>query len=277
MPLRDLLLSLLLPVLLYGPGCKPDAEARSGLPATGEDTTLYVFAAASLADAFAEIERGFEARQPGVDVVLNLAGSQQLAQQLRLGAPADVFASANPQQLAAVVEAGRIEAGAQEVMARNRLVVVFPRDNPAGIGRLEDLARPGLRLVLADEAVPVGRYTRLFLDRASRDSAFGPGYGAGVRARVVSYEQSVRAVLAKVLLGEADAGVVYLTDLAGPAEQEAGSLEIPDALNLEASYPIAPVVDSGHPVLARRFISYVLSSEGQAILSRYGFVSASPS
>jgi molybdate transport system substrate-binding protein len=213
----------------------------------------------------------FEKQHPEIEVVLNLAGSQQLAQQLVLGAPADVFASANEPQMQVAISGGRIVSGAPVPFARNRLVVVAPVSNPASLNRLQDLAKPGLHLVLADDAVPVGRYARRFLENASRDAAFDPSYGQTVLANVTSFELNVRSALTKVALGEADAGIVYTSDLAGAGARQVVRLDIPDALNAVAVYPIAPVADSAHPELAAAFIAFVCSAVGQAILARYGF------
>ena len=238
--------------------------------------TLTIFAAASLTGAFEELAGQFEAGHPGVDVVLNFAGSNQLAQQLALGAPADIFASANPQQMQVVLDAGRVASGAPQDFAGNRLVVIYPAGNPGGLQALPDLATPGMRLVLAAPAVPVGQYTLDFLDKASQASEFPAGYKDQVLANVVSYEENVRSVLGKVALGEADAGVVYTSDIQGSDAAEIGRLEIPDAFNTVATYPIAPLTDSAQPVLAESFISLVLSSEGQAVLETYGFLPIEP-
>ena len=233
------------------------------------DAVLTVFAAASLSDAFNEIGRRFEAAYPGVSVVYNYAGSNQLATQIGQGAPADVFASADQTQMAAAVASGRVDAAAPQLLATNRLVVVYPADNPAGIMALPDLARPGTLLVLAAEAVPVGRYTLAFLDKASADPAFDAAYRDGVLGNVVSYEENVRSVLNKVALGEADAGIVYASDLVGVEGVE--RLDIPDALNVSAAYPIAALNDSGQGDAAAAFVAFVLGAEGQAILADYGF------
>lgn len=273
---RALLLAGLI-VLSLTAGCRPGEQAPLREIRVEDRTSLTVFAAASLAEAFAAVAQAFEARYAGAEVVLNLAGSQQLAQQLRLGAPADVFASADRQQMRAAVEAGRVEEDAPQPFARNRLVVVLPKDNPAGLSRLQDLTRPGLRLVLAAEDVPAGRYARLFLEKASGEAAFGATYAQQVRARVASFEQSVRAVLTKVTLGEADAGIVYTSDLAGADAGVVTRLEIPEALNTLAVYPIAPVSDTAHPDLARAFVAFVRSPEGQEILIRHGFAPSPPS
>ena len=157
----------------------------------------------------------FEADHPGVTAVFNFAGSQQLAQQINEGAPADVFASANKKQMDVVIEAGGIVSGTQQTFAKNRLVVIFPKDNPAGLAELKDLANPDSKLVLAAKEVPVGQYSLDFLDKAVADTAFGATFKDDVLKNVVSYEDNVKAVLTKVALGEADAGIVYLSDISG--------------------------------------------------------------
>jgi molybdate transport system substrate-binding protein len=252
-------------------GAAPTVAAASPQPA-GE---LVVFAAASLSDAFAEIGREFQAAHPGVMVTFNFAASQQLAQMLDEGASADVFASANPQQMLVAVETGRVVAGSERVFVRNRLIVVLPADNPGGIVRLEDLARAGLRVVLVAAEAPAGQYTLEFLAQASADPAFGASFREEVLANVVSYEENVRAVLTKVLLGEADAGIVYTSDAAGEDAAQLGRLDIPDGLNVIAEYPIAPVADSTNPGLAAAFVDFVLSPQGQAILTDHGFAPGS--
>lgn len=235
---------------------------------------LIVFAAASLAEAFTEMGRQFEAVNPGTEVILNLAGSQQLAHQLSQGAPADVFASADERQMAAAISAGRVDNGDQQVFVRNRLVVAYPAGNPAHLRQLADLAQPGLRIVLATVEVPAGRYAQLFLDKAAQDPALGPDFRERVNDNVVSYEENVRAVLSKVILSEADAGIIYASDVDNGASDQLGWIEIPDALNPMASYPIAVLNDSRNLALSQSFIRFVLSPEGQEILVKHGFLPA---
>lgn len=247
----------------------------AGAPTTVPPATLTVFAAASLTEPFGELGKLFEGRRPGVSVVFNFAGSQQLVQQLAQGAPADLFASANDRQMQAAVDTGRIAAGSPQTFAHNRLVVVTPAANRAGLTRFADLARPRLKLVLAAPEAPVGQYTGEALALAGQDPAFGPDFTAGVTQNVVSYEENVRAVLSKVALGEADAGIVYATDAAS-AGDAVHILPIPDALNVVASYPLAPVANRAQAGLAAQFIALVLSPEGQAVLAHYGFDPVTP-
>jgi molybdate transport system substrate-binding protein len=166
------------------------------------------------------------------------------------------------------IAAGRVSRGAEREFARNRLVVVTPRDNPASIAGLQDLARPGVKLVLAAHQVPAGAYSLDFLARAAASPWFTAAFSPTVLANVVSYEQSVKAVLSKVALGEADAGIVYASDA---SSADVARIEIPDGLNPVASYPLAPIANAANPALARRFVDYVLSPAGQAILASHGF------
>jgi molybdate transport system substrate-binding protein len=232
---------------------------------------LTVFAAASLIDPFTAIGEQFQAGHPGVRVAYNFAGSQQLVQQLAQGAPADVFASADTKQMDAAVQSGSVLTDSPQVFAHNRLVVVFPKDNPGGLESLQDLAKPGLRLVLADKAVPVGNYSLNFLDRASQQVDYGPDFKEKVLKNVLSYEENVKAVLSKVLLGEADAGIIYTSDISQANAGKVGQLNIPDALNPTISYTIAPVSGSPNPELTNAFVDFVLSTQGQAILKSHGF------
>jgi len=247
-------------------------SASTSTSSADQQTELVVFAAASLKDGFERIAAEFEAANPGVTVLFTFAGSQQLAQQLAAGAPADLFASANQRQMQAVVDAGRVASDAPRIFAHNRLALIYPRDNPAQLQSLQDLARPGVKLVLAAESVPVGQYSLEFLAKATASASFTPTYSQTVLANLVSYEENVRGVLAKVILGEADAGIVYTSDVTGSVSGRVGMIDIPDPLNVIATYPIAPVLDSTQDELAQEYVDLVLSESGQAILARVGFL-----
>lgn len=234
-------------------------------------TPLIVLAAASLSDVFAEIGEDFESLHPEVDVIFNFASSHQLSNQLVFGAPGDVFASANHVQMEAAVRSGRIARGTVQTFARNRLVIVYSQRNPAEIRLLEDLRTREGRWVIAAPEVPAGRYALEFLDNVSGTATYGADFKDRVLKRVVSYEQSVRSVLMKVVLGEADAGIVYASDLKAGIKGTGGWVDIPDSLNVTAVYPIAPLRDSGSYELAAAFVEHVLSPRGQQILIQYGF------
>lgn len=261
---------LMVAFLLLAAACNPVMAPAADTPA--EALTINVFAAASLTDAFGVIGEQFSAAHPGVQVVFNFAGSNQLATQIGEGAPADVFASANRTQMTAAIESGRIVSGTQQTFARNRLVVVTPGDNPAGLTTLQDLATPGIKIVFAAQEVPVGQYALDFLDKADADGSLGAGYKDAVIANVVSYEENVRSVLTKVALGEADAGIVYTSDVVASAEGEVMQIDIPDSLNTIATYPIAVLSDSAHAETAQAFVDAVLASEGQQVLADFGFL-----
>lgn len=237
---------------------------------------LTVFAAASLTESFTELGKQFEAAHPGVKAIFNFAGSQQLRAQLEQGAQADVFASANTKEMNAAIASSVIISGTQKTFARNRLVVIYPKDNPGKIGTLADLVRPGLKLVVADKAVPVGQYTVDMLEKMSRDPAYGADFADKVRANEVSRENDVKSVVAKVRLGEADAGVVYSTDVTPSAAQDVTALAVPDHFNQIAIYPIAPLANAIRTDLAQQFVDLVLSETGQAVLKGYGFISPGP-
>jgi molybdate transport system substrate-binding protein len=228
-----------------------------------------VFAAASLTDAFEQVAIDLEAANEGLTITYNFGGSQALVTQLSEGAEADVFASANNAQMQAAIDNGAI-AGDPATFVRNRLVIVTPANNPAGVDSADDLGAPGLLLVLAQPEVPVGRYARDSVCRMGQDTAtYGDDFVGRVAANVVSEEEDVRDVLAKVQLGEADAGIVYVSD-AGVAGDEVKRIEIPDDVNILASYPIAAVA-GGDEASADAFIAYVLGPEGQATLTEFGF------
>jgi molybdate transport system substrate-binding protein len=256
--------------------CGPALPARPTEALTPDTVSrskeLYVFAAASLTGPFSELILAFEQNHPGVKVISNFAGSQQLAQQIAQGAPADVFASANQAQMEAAIRSGRVRAGDERVFVNNRLVVITPADNPGHITSLQELASPGLSLILAAEAVPLGKYSLIFLQQASQDPDFGTGYQDAVIKNVVSYEENVKAVLSKILLGEADAGIVYASDVPPVEAGKLMQLDIPDPLNVQAAYYLAPVNDSQVSDLAQEFIASILAPTGQDTLSRFGFL-----
>ncbi len=244
-----LLLALLAALLA---GCS-GSTARGQDPGSGE---VVVFAAASLTEAFSVLAESFEADHPGAEVVLNLGGSNRLAAQLLSGAPGDVFAAADERQMERVAEGGLL-AGEPTVLARNRLAIAVERGNPLGVRGLADLARPELVVVLPDEEVPAGRLAAAALA------------SAGVRVTPASLEPDVRSALSRVALGEADAAVVYASDLVG---SEVQGIEIPAEHNRETSYPIAVLSSGANRSAAEAFVEHVLSEQGRAALERSGLM-----
>ncbi len=271
---------LLIAAVLAGVACTSGGEgpvgqtptSRAGAALSGE---LTVFAAASLTGAFEEMKASLEESNPGLSITLNFASSTQLRAQLEQGAQADVFASADEKQMDLAQQAGLLD-GVPAMFAHNRLVVILPRDNPAGIETLQDLSKPGFKLDLASETAPIGAYTRQFLERASAAPAFGADFEQRALANVVSEEENVKQVVAKVRLGEADAGICYVSDVTPEAAPDLTTIDIPDELNQIATYPIAVLKDAGDPALAEAFVDYVLSAEGQAVLQGQGFIPVAP-
>jgi molybdate transport system substrate-binding protein len=235
---------------------------------TTNSKTLTVFAAASLTNAFGEIGKAFEAAHPGVTVKFNFGGSQALRTQIEQGAQADVFASANSKEMEVLVTGNFVAAENTKIFLTNQLVVIMPANNPAGLTTLTDLSKPGLKVVLAAKEVPVGNYALQVFDKL--DTALGIGFKDKVLANVVSYENDVKQVVAKIQLGEADAGIVYLSDTV--AAPELKKIDIPAENNVVAKYPLAALTQSKNPELAQAFIAYVLSVEGQSVLQKWGFL-----
>ncbi len=234
--------------------------------------TLTVFAASSLTDAFTEMGNNFKAAHSGVEVVFNFGSSSTLATQLTEGAAADIFASANAKQMQVAVDGKRI-AGKPKTFAKNRLVLIVPADNPAKIQTLHDLANPGVKLVIAAPKVPVRDYTDAMIAKLVTDPNYGDAYKTAFTANVVSEEDNVRQVSAKVSLGEADVGLVYKSDVTPDIADKVIAIQIPDSINTLATYPIAATDNAADPKLAGDFIDYVRSDEGQDILVKWNFIS----
>ena len=237
--------------------------------------TLTVFAAASLAEPFTELARMLERQRPGLVVLLNLAGSQQLAAQIEQGARADLFASADARWMAYLATRDLLD-GAPRVFARNRLVVIVPRTNPARIGRLQDLARRGVKVVLGAPAVPAGAYSREALRRLATLPGFPLDFAGRVLRNVVSEEENVKSVVAKVQIGEADAGIVYRSDVNAAAERDLRTLALPDPADVVAEYPIARLRGATDPAAAQAFLALLASPEGGAVLARHHMTPVAP-
>lgn len=243
--------------------------SQAGATASQPGGEVVVLAAASLTSAFADMARGIRDAHPRLRVVYNFAGSQALRTQLEQGAAADVFASANTEQMQRALNSGLIE-GSPQVFVRNSLLVIVPRANPGRVISFEDLAKQGLKLTLAGPQVPAGSYSRGALQAAQAD--YGTDFAARVLRNLVSEETSVKQVLVKVQLGEADAGIVYASDASEKALQDVSVIPIPAAYNRFASYPIAATQGARNPSGAAAFIRFVLSPPGQAILKAHRFI-----
>lgn len=228
---------------------------------------LTVFAASSLTVAFEELGEVFEERNSGVEVRLNFAGSSTLATQISHGAPVDVFASADEDEIRAVVEEGL--ANGPGIFAENTLAVIVSGAGRGKVSDFKDLASADARLVLAEDGVPIAKYTDRVLVNA--ESEYGTGFRRDVVSRVVSREADVRAAANKVALGEADVTFVYRSDLTPDISKRVEVLEIPEEFNVVAHYPMAVLKDTSNPELARAWVDLVFSEEGQDSLERAGF------
>jgi molybdate transport system substrate-binding protein len=248
-------------------GCR---HSKSEQPSAPREDKLVLFAAASLREAFGQLAQEFKKSHASVEVTFNFAGTQELRTQLEQGAAADVFASADERNMKALRESAKIEDAS--VFAQHEPVVVVSKEKAGKIHTLADLALAE-RIVVGAPEVPIGKYTVQILDKASH--AFGAEYRARVEAHIVSRELNVRQVLAKVALGEADAGFVYRTDI-GAARDAVVVVNIPPELNVIANYPIAMVKGAQHPGLSRQWLLLVASEAGKAILRTSGFIVPSP-
>ena len=242
------------------------AQAQEQSQAAGE---LTVFAAASLTEPFTEIGRRLELSHPGLKVVYNFGGSPTLRTQLEQGAHADVFASADAAQMEQAKKSNVVQ-GQSPVFVKNRLVAIVPKDNKAKITTFCDLGKPGVKLDLANAKVPVGTYSRQAIAKASTEC--GADFEQRTLKNIVSEEENVKQVVTKIQLGEADAGIVYVSDVTPRVSKEVQAITIADAYNQVATYPIALTKEVRNPAAAQAFIGFVLSAEGQAILKAHSFI-----
>jgi molybdate transport system substrate-binding protein len=236
-----------------------EEQARSDTPT--------ILAASSLTDAFEELASLFQELNPGTKVSTSFAGSSELLAQIRQGAPADVFASADEAKMATAIKEGLVNEPV--IFARNRPVVIVPADNPAGIGNFQDLAEAQAQLVLAEDGVPIAEYVKDVL--ANADSWYGGDFERRVLDKVVSRKANVRTSANRVALGEEDATFVYTSDLTEDIRDQVRVIEIPEDINVLATYPIATIAGSQNSELAWAWVDLVLSDEGQSVLERYNF------
>ena len=272
-----ILLSILLATLLAPPlaGCTSSSDLQPGGQASAARQTLVVLAASSLTEVFQQLGEEFRQANPDVRLVFNFAGSQRLRAQLELGAQADVFASAGWQQMNPLADQGLL-LDEPSSFASNRLALISPLSTGKYGGplvtRLEDLVDPDVKLVLATAAVPAGNYSRRVLELAEPKGGMEAGFAEKVLANLVSEEANVRSVAQKVALGEADAGLGYLTDARSEGiSSRVVVIPIPDHLNPSASYPVAVLKDSQQPVLARQFVQFLHTDLAQDLLRQHGF------
>ncbi len=254
--LRALCLAVLTAVVVACGSSGPSSSASSGKPSG----TVIVLAAASLKGAFDKIGKDFELAHPGTTVKFSYGGSSSLATSIKQGVSADVFASANTANMD-TVSGDKMTEGTPKIFVRNKLEIVTEAGNPHHIKSVSDLAEPSIKVAVCAPAVPCGAYSSQVFKKA------------GVTVKPVSEETSVTGVVTKVSLGEADAGVVYVTDVKAGGSK-VGGVPIPAKDNVVADYPIARLTDAPNKAGASSFVSYVLSAKGQQVLASYGFMPA---
>ncbi len=264
------LLALCLLLAACGQNSTTSGSGNSSATPTPAATTLQVFAAASLKSSFTEIQTKYKQAHPNIKIIYNFAGSQALVQQITQGAPADIFASADQNNMKKVSDAGL--ALSPQNFADNTLAIIIPTSNPAHLSTLKDLGNKGVKIDVAASTVPVGSYTLQVLDKTGKSSDYGPTYESAVKKNFISQEDNDTAIVQKVELGEADAGFVYTSDVTAAAASKVKSISIPAALNIIAQYPITVLKNSKSVSDAQAFVQYILSPDGQAILTKYRFL-----
>jgi molybdate transport system substrate-binding protein len=262
------LVALLIVIFLTGCSALPPTSAPDAAPAASDAVTLKVFAPSSMTDAAKELAAAYETANPGVKLAIEIGHSPTQRLQLTQGATGDVFITASQKDMDDAVTDGSVGSGAARVFAMNQLTVVLPPENPANLASLEDLANDGIRLLVAVVDTPIGKVTLTSMDKMEQQ--LGPGFKDRVLANVVSNEAGVKPIVSKLQLGEADAGVVFVTDaVAAPALK---TLEIPPELNVITQLNIAPLATAPNPEEAAAFVAFVTSADGQTILKKWGFL-----
>jgi molybdate transport system substrate-binding protein len=230
--------------------------------------TLTILAASSLTDAFGELGNTFEEQNQGVEVKQTFGASSDLLAQIQQGAPADVFASAAEEEMNTAVKDGLVPRK-PEVFVKNREVIMVPKDNPANINSLDDMAKPDTKLVLAAKDVPAADYAIEILGKANKE--YGPDFEQDVLSNVVSREVDVRASVNRVVVGDADATFGYASDYTPDIRDKVKVIKIPPEQNIIATYPIAALKDAKAPELAKKWVDLVTSEEGEKVLEKWNF------
>jgi molybdate transport system substrate-binding protein len=255
------------PVATAQQSAAPSVDGSS--PASAAAVELTIFAAASLAGVLEEVKGAYEAAHPGTALTLSTDSSAALATQIEQGAPADVFLSADTTNPKKLVDGG-FSAGEAVTFAANRLTIVAPADNPARIASPADLGRPGVKIIAAGDEVPITTYAQQLVANLAKGAGYPAGFEAAYAANVVSKEDNVKAVIGKIEIGEGDAAIVYVTD--AKASTGVTTVAVPDAVNVTARYAGIVVAASPDQEPARLFLGWLTGPDGQAVLSRFGFL-----
>jgi molybdate transport system substrate-binding protein len=250
------------------PGSTAPTTATSVAPSAAP-AALTIYGAASLQGVLAKVKTAYEAAEPGTTLTISTDSSATLETQIEQGAPADVFLSAditNPKKL---VEAG-LTAGAAVTFAGNKLTIIVPTANPAGITSPKDLAKTGVKVIAAGDAVPITKYATMLVANLAKVSGYPADFVAKYTANIASKEDNVKAIVAKIELGEGDAGIVYVTD--AKASTKVTTVDVPNSANVPATYAGVVVKASKYGAAAQAFLTWFAGPDGQAILSSFGFL-----
>ncbi|TDX52710.1 molybdate ABC transporter substrate-binding protein [Orenia marismortui] len=269
--MKKLIIGALILVMMLMAGCQGSKSTAN----SNEPITIRIMAAASLTEVFNDLKAEFEKEYDDIKLEINYAGSQALYSQITSGVTSDIFASANIKYMNQLDEANMV--AKPTIFARNKLVIVVSKQTQVEINGIKDLLQDGISIVIADKSVPVGRYTVQMLNKQNDNPQLSANYKEKFFAAVVSKELDVKSVLAKVELGEADAGVVYKTDANASDKDKVKVVNIKDQYNVIATYPIAPLkgINSEHQEAAAKFLDYLYSQEGGKILEGRGFIKVS--
>jgi len=243
-------------------------------PALAEEgERLTVFCGAGLTGALSEIGGIYE-NATNISVEFNFDGVPALRSQIEQGAYADILVSANLKHMNALKSEGFINNSTVEVFARNKVAIIVPNDNPASITGLKDLASPGVKILMGTKDLPAGDYALQVLDKLAADPEYGPAYRESVLSNVVSQETTVNRIVSKIALGEADAGFAFISDVSPQMVGKVTRILIPEKYNVVGDFPVAVLSQSKYPVEAQAFLDMIMSTEGQSILGKYGFIPA---
>jgi molybdate transport system substrate-binding protein len=258
-------LGLVILLLAVQIGCVSAADTGSN------QSEIWVFAAASLTGAIYDIDQIFEKAHPGVHIVTDFDSSGTLETQIKNGAPADLFLPASDQNMNNLVAAKLIDNSSVTPIAKGKLAIIVPADNPKKITELADLGNPGVKIVSEVSSVPIRKYTEQMLTKVSNDPEYGPVFVGNFRKNVISEETNVAQAATKVAMGEADAGITYYSDVTKDIADKVKIIEIPAKFNVVASYPAGILIRSGVKDLDKQYIDLLKSDQGKTVLKNYKF------
>ena len=251
------------------PSLAPTTAASASPAPSAEAVELTIYGAASLKGALEAAEAAYETANPGTTVTLSTGSSAALETQIEQGAPADVFLSADTANPKKLVDKGLAD-GAAVTFAGNKLTVIVPTANPAGITSPKDLAKSGVKVIAAGDEVPVTKYATLFVENLAKEAGYPAGFAAKYTANIASKEEDVKSVVAKIEIGEGDAGIVYVTD--AKASTKVTPVDVPETANVPATYAGVVVKASRNAAAAKAFLDWFAGPDGQATLETFGFL-----